>query len=78
MFQMWSASVKNNHINGLSNSKSVKAKSAHPSRLGGSPEANSAIECDTKDNNFLEQKIFQVNTLPKMLRSQIPRLRMKA
>ena len=64
MFQMWSASVKNNHINGLSNSKSAKAKSAHPPRLGGSPEANSAIECDTKDNeNYVEDKIISAKMI---------------
>jgi len=55
MFQMWSASVKNNHINSLSNSKSAKAKSGHPSGLGRSPGANSAIECDTKNNENDEE-----------------------
>ena len=52
---MWSASVKNNHINSLSNSKSAKAKSGHPSGLGRSPGANNAIDCDTKNNENDEE-----------------------
>ena len=57
MYEMWTASVKNNHINEVSNSKSAKGKTSQHARPGRSPGAHSDSKKDEGSVDAEEEMI---------------------